>query len=245
MTIRAIIIEDEYNMRLILKGIVKQVTNIEIVAETDNGHDGLRLIDTLKPDLVFLDIDIPGMNGIEVAKKIKESNGLFLNDGKQNVYIIFTTGYEEYAIEAFELYAFDYIVKPYRISRLKSSLERLERTINPEKAKLKVKDGCVITMIDYSDIVYIAREGRRNYIYTTHGKYKTDDTLDYLEVTVGKDFYRVHRSYIINANMLKEIRSIPNSKSKELTFHNSNVILTAPKDNLKPLESILYRNAAS
>jgi two-component system LytT family response regulator len=244
--IRTVIIEDDHNMRLVLRDILKSFSFVELIGEADNGIDGLKLIETLKPNLVFLDIEMQGMDGIEIAKKITSNpNQEWYSKGKNphsNTFIIFSTGYENFALQAFELYAFDYLTKPYKLSRIKTSLERLKNILSKfgqESAKLMVKEDGIITLIDYKDIIYIAREGRNTMIYTTHGKYKTDKTLDNLEKKMDNNFYRCHRSHIVNTKMLKEIKVKNNSKSVEIALHHASEILTAPRNKLKFLESLI------
>lgn len=238
-----IIIDDESNSRELLSSLAKQYTpNLHIVAQYDNGADALKEIETIKPDILFLDIEMPNMNGFDFLEKCQYSD----------FYLIFTTAYNEYAIQAIKNHAFDYLLKPIKRTEFISTIERLEKeTHNNQKAKidellnhLKVeKDAKKIILttqdgmhfLDLDEIMYVKGDGSYSHYHCADGsKYLISKILKDAESKLtDKRFKRVHASYIINFDYVKKYQrgeggflimsngdSIPVSRSKkqELLF---------------------------
>lgn len=212
----AIIIDDEtLGIKRLRRLLENHKESIEILAEANNAYEGLQLIEHHKPDLIFLDIEMPGMNGFEMLKKLS-----FLPK------IIFTTAYDEYAIKAFEENSIDYLLKPIEVERLDKSIEKLKRMsvsdLTPlplqldkfmsdlktkkEVKSIPVKIGDKILLIKTDQISYLKAKDKYVFVVTDENKeYLTDFTLSSLEEKLPAPFLRVHRAYMINCDKIKEI----------------------------------------
>ncbi|MDF1696390.1 MAG: response regulator [Saprospiraceae bacterium] len=235
---RAIIIDDESNSRELLSALAEKYTpEIEIVGRFDNGADALKEIDQLKPDILFLDIEMPNMNGFDFLEKCPYTD----------FYLIFTTAYNEYAIKAIKNHAFDYLLKPIKRTEFIHTIERLQKEKhNNQKSKidellnhLKVdEDRKKIVLatqegmhfLEYDEIMYVKGEGAYSHYYCADGsKYFISKTLKDAESKLtDKRFKRVHASYIMNFDFVKKYQrgeggffvlkdgtSIPVSRSKK------------------------------
>jgi two-component system LytT family response regulator len=214
MNWKTIIIEDEQLARQRLKRLLKNYTEIDIIGEAENGQAGLELINSLQPDLVFLDIEMPVLNGFEMLAKLQEHQPK----------VVFTTAYDQYAIKAFEEGSIDYLLKPIELERLNKTILKLKQTnlskppmaIEDLLAKIKgktnvktltVKLGDRILLIKLEDIIHAQAEDKYVFLHTADGKkHLTDYTLSNLEEKLPEDFLRIHRSDIINTNHIAEIR---------------------------------------
>jgi two-component system, LytTR family, response regulator len=211
--IKAIIIEDEELGRELIKNYLKNQEGIEIVAECENGFEGIKAIQDLKPDLVFLDIQMPKLNGFEMLEILDERPE-----------VIFTTAYNQYAIQAFELNAVDYLLKPFSKDRLLDSLDKVKQRIKqnlPQTEKIRnliqqpldeiiervvVKSNNKIHVIPVEKIRYLEAQDDYVMIYTLDGKHLKQATMKYFEEHLNpKDFMRVHRSYIIRLDQVVQL----------------------------------------
>jgi two-component system LytT family response regulator len=207
-----LIVDDDSGMRLLLKKAIEKVDGFDFVGEAENGDRALEMLESLKPNVVFLDVEMPGTDGVECAKKML--------DRHPDIKIIFATGHNEYMPEAFELYAFDYITKPFKMERIFSTLERMkqvtfkaqnksiDRIIRHEKGleKLVIKNREGVSFVDMKDIIIIQREDRRTVLYTSKESYITSDGLSEIEDRLDEaQFFRSHKSYIINLSMIDKI----------------------------------------
>lgn len=216
LPIRVLIADDEPGMRMILRKMIARVDGYELVGEAADGAELMRLFDELRPQVVFLDVDMPVMNGVACANQIQ--------DADPSCVLIFATAHEEYRSDAFAVYAFDYLLKPFRMERVIETLTRikerqeymrarpsLEKPAGAERAKpqgrmmLKHRDG--VSFINMADILLVQREERSTVIYTADGSsYATSDTLSETEAKLDPQvFFRCHRSYIINLNRIHDI----------------------------------------
>lgn len=211
MNLKVMIADDEEMMRTILKKAISKVDGFTIVGEVDNGFDALDMFKKEKPDVVFLDVEMGEMNGLECARLIVDIN--------PKTKIVFATAHNEYMLEAFEVYAFDYLVKPYKIDRVYKTLEKIKvltevevpkmfvskEDLTFDKLLIKNKEG--VTFLDTKDIILIQREEGATVIYTTDGgSYTTSEGLTDLEERLdNKIFFRSHKSYIINLYMINKI----------------------------------------
>jgi two-component system LytT family response regulator len=213
--LRAIIVEDEAPARELLKAYLKRHDNIELIAECADGFSGAKSINENKPDLVFLDIQMPKLTGFELIELLDEMPQ-----------IIFTTAYDQYALKAFELSAVDYLMKPFSrerfddaIQKVFSRIEQKAPNTNNIKAlsdkvkedteiieRLFVKTGNRIDVIPVSEIIQIKAEDDYVELFTTNKKFLKKETMNYLEKCLPKDtFIRVHRSNIINTNYINKL----------------------------------------
>lgn len=212
LKLKVLIADDDEGMRLILRKIVSRAEGYEIAGEAEDGQAALRLYEAVRPDVVFLDVEMPVVNGVECAKKIADINPKTL--------IIFATAHEEYMPEAFSVYAFDYVVKPFKAERLLKTLERIieaegikmeftagkQQTASIASEKLMVRNKEEINLIDVSEILLIQREDRTTAIYTGNERFVTSEGLSELEERLDKSiFFRSHKSYIINLGAINKI----------------------------------------
>ncbi|WP_134702409.1 LytTR family DNA-binding domain-containing protein [Ammoniphilus sp. YIM 78166] len=214
MKIRIIIAEDERLAREELKYLLEQEEDIEVLPSASNGLELLQLVEEHEPDVVFLDIHMPEMQGLQAAR--------MLSSRKNSPFIVFSTAHEDYAVEAFDLDAVDYLLKPYDHHRLKQTLQRIRNRIREggaaaesvqsagtstsKVAKLLVDDGERLIVVDPETILYAVREERVIQIHTKDHIYTSKMTLQQLEEKLNPySFYRTHRSFLVNMNVVLEL----------------------------------------
>jgi two-component system LytT family response regulator len=208
-----IIIDDEQLARQRLKRLLAQYDEIDIVAEGENGQEGLALIHEHKPDLIFLDIEMPVLNGFEMLAKLDVA-----------LKVIFTTAYDQYAIKAFEEGSIDYLLKPIEAERLEKTIKKLNaiqvgtqpidlevlvQKLQPRKEikTITVKIGDRILLVKVSDLTHIIAEEKYVFLHTQdRKKHLSDFTLSALEEKLPDHFVRINRSALINSEYIKEIR---------------------------------------
>lgn len=212
MNIKVLIVDDEEGMRTIIKKILEKSGGFEVVGDTDNGKEAIGIFKEHRPQVVFFDVQMPGFNGIECAK--------VLTDIDPKTIIIFATAHAEYMSEAFQLYAFDYLVKPFKIERVMQTLDRIKTLNKPnynegidkiikhekglDKLMIKNKDG--ISFVDTKEIVLIQREESSTVIYTKTDSFTTSISLSDIEEKLDHtQFFRSHKSYIINLSLITKI----------------------------------------
>jgi two-component system LytT family response regulator len=202
--IKAIIIEDEQLARDLIKDYLQEQKEIKLIGEFEDGFSGLKAINELRPDLVFLDIQMPKLTGFELLELLDHRPA-----------IIFTTAYDQYAIKAFEHNTVDYLLKPFSKERFAEAVARASGRISKggndqldklvvhmEKAaeslhRVVVKTGSKINVIPVEDIRYIEAQDDYVMIYTPEKKYLKQRTMKYFEAHLpGEQFVRIHRSYI-------------------------------------------------
>jgi two-component system, LytTR family, response regulator LytT len=225
MDLRALLVDDEQLARDELKYLLEQVGGVEVIGQAGNGVEALGTIERLRPDVVFLDVQMPGLTGFEVARR--------LVDARAASHIIFVTAYDQHAIEAFEVNAVDYLLKPVDQRRLEVAVDRARRRIGVDRQtdtgmknaaelekiiqlvaerqsrreRLAIKVGERFLLVQAEDIIYasLADEGI-SVVTSQHAgtsNYRTLDELhERLDPTV---FWRVHRSHLVNINKIKEI----------------------------------------
>ncbi|MFY0651851.1 MAG: response regulator [Cyclobacteriaceae bacterium] len=216
--IRTLIIDDEHLAREIIKTYLKDDSEIEIVGECDNGFDGLKAIQSEKPDLVFLDIMMPKLNGFEMLELID-----------QPPVIVFSTAYDQYAIKAFEQNAVDYLLKPYAQDRFLEPLKKAKQKINSEESqkqdlsalakqgqehveeltRVAVRTGSKIDIIPVDKISYIEAMDDYVRLHTEEGKFLKQNTMKYYESHLPmSDFVRIHRSYIVRIKQISRLEAM-------------------------------------
>lgn len=215
MQYRTILIDDEpLALQRLRRLLAPHDAVIEIIGEAVSGSEAVEKIETLEPDLIFLDIQMPGMNGFEVLNKISHSP-----------LIIFSTAYDEYALRAFETNSIDYLLKPIDPKRLEKAIDKLQRLTSEDIRSLKtqlqqvvaglgnatgrriqVKMGDKIRLLNVKDIYFFRADQKYVAVYTHSENYLISESLNQLEANLpSEDFVRVHRSAIINLNHLDEI----------------------------------------
>ena len=215
--ITALIVEDEQLACDELAYLLKEFPDVELVATAKNGLQALQLIEDLEPDVVFMDVQMPGLDGLGVIRRLRENNVAL-------PYFVLATAYEQYAIEAFKLEALDYLLKPIEKERLALSIERARRQASDKakaqrrepggpprpathRTKLLIRTANRSFIVDASDVVYATIddglitvvasgvEGQSNY-----------RTIEELQSNLDPEtFWRVHRSYLVNIHRIKEV----------------------------------------
>jgi len=210
-SIKAILIDDEEHAIILFKKVLELFPNaIEVVGEASNLPDGLKLINQLKPNVVFLDINMPKYSGLEMND--------FMESHEREFEIIFVTAHNEYAIEAFKTAAFDYILKPVDEESLKNTLKRLETYFdksqlenpkktsnNPQKISINTHQGT--HYLDVEQIYYVEAAAMYCIIHTEKEELTVSKPLAEIEQLVNPYFFRVHRSYLVNTKKIKMLNS--------------------------------------
>lgn len=222
LPVKVVMADDEPGVMLLLCSILCKLEGALVVGTAKNAKNTIALIREHNPDLAFLDIELPDMKGIELAKKLREI--------KPDIEIIFITAHQEYSLDAFKLYASDYILKPIDEERVKLTFRRIYKTLEASKKnntpsysetyRISINLGNERVFIKLDEIFYIEKSGRYTLISCTNGKFKTRQTLQELEQNLGKKFFRSHKSFIINTDRIEKIVSFPNSSYYEVKFSN-------------------------
>lgn len=204
-----IIVEDEYPAREELKYFINLYKEFYLENEFDNPIDALKFLENDKVDVAFLDINMPGIDGINLGKIIHKLN--------PEIKIIFITAYREYGVEAFDIKAFDYILKPYSEERIKKTLEELIKDDKKEENKtlrnelinkLAVSEDGKIIILSLEDIYYIEADEKECLVYTKNKVYTTKQKISKLEeALLNKKFFKSHRGYLVNIDKIREIES--------------------------------------
>ena len=211
--IKVCIIEDEPEIRKLLRMIIERQNGFQVVSESGDFASAVSEFAKYRPDVAFVDIDLNGQSGIECAKIMTELN--------PRLKVIFATAHSEYMANAFEIYAFDYLVKPFNVERVVKTLSRIkgentttifgekeETVTQPEKHsdKLMIKGKEQMLFLDKKDIVFVERSDNATSIVTREGTYKTSVSLSGIEEKLNPaEFMRCHKSYIINLSMISRI----------------------------------------
>ena len=227
MSLRAVLVDDEQLARDELSYLLGQMGGVEIAGQSGNGVEGLATIDRVRPDLVFLDIQMPGLTGFEVARRMLETGS--------SSHIVFVTAYDQHAIEAFEVNAVDYLLKPVDPARLEVALERARRRISLERRQGGDAAGVSNQQLEKLVQLVAERQDRREQLAMKVGErfmlVQADEVIfaslvdDSITVVTGQQagtsnyrtldelqtrldpavFWRVHRSHLVNINKIKEI----------------------------------------
>ncbi|HET8827219.1 MAG TPA: LytTR family DNA-binding domain-containing protein [Terriglobales bacterium] len=247
-TIRAIIVDDEDLARQVIREMLKTHPEIEIVGECANGFDAVKAVAELKPDLMFLDVQMPKLDGFEVLELVGS-----------DVAVIFATAYDEHAIRAFEVHAVDYLLKPFRAERLTDALLRAKERIGKKPSaaldqlaasarsgeyaeRIVVKDGTRVHIfpaakLDYAeaqdDYVALASQGK---------KYLKQQTISSLEASLDpRNFVRVHRSYVVNLERVSRLE--PYGKDSHIAILSDGSRLPVSRAGLTRLKEFLGEKA--
>lgn len=247
--LQTLIIEDEELARNLLRSYLKDQPDIEIIGECENGFDGVKAINEKKPDLVFLDIQMPKITGFEMIE---------LLDHKPQ--IIFTTAYDQYALKAFELNAVDYLLKPFSKERMQKAIEKVVHHIqhnenNIEKLeemsnfrpgqefidRVVVKDRHKIHIITVDKIRYIESLDDYVMIYTHDGRHMKQKTMKYFETYLDpKNFIRIHRSFIVQVDNIAEIQQYEKESYVVILKDKDKTKLKVSKSGYKKIKEVLH-----
>ena len=219
--IRILIADDDAGMRLVMRKLVAQAEGYEPVGEAVDGTELIRMYDALRPEVVLLDVEMPGMSGIECARAIQ--------DRDPRTVLVFATAHEEYMASAFEVYAFDYLVKPFRVERALQTLARVRDRLRgpaiqpvevprhapsaaddaapqvPGRMMIRHREG--VSFVDIPDIAMVMRENRATILLMRDGtRYVVGDGMAELDERLPDElFFRTHKSYIVNLNLIESI----------------------------------------
>jgi two-component system, LytTR family, response regulator len=245
--LKVLIVEDEKLAREIVKNYLKKFDNIDVIGECSNGFDALKQINEDKPDIVFLDIQMPKLTGFEMLEVLENPP-----------VIIFTTAYDQYALKAFEVNATDYLLKPFSEERFNEAvqkaikllgnknevvknLEDLSKTLENKEEFLErvvVKNGQKISIIPAGDIKYIEAQDDYTMLYTDKGNFLKQKTMKYFEGSLDpKDFIRIHRSYFVKVTQIKQIELF--EKESYRVILNDGTKLPVSKSGYQKLKEIL------
>lgn len=235
--INCIIVEDELPAREELKFFLEQEEDINLISEFENPMDVLDFLEKNSVDVIFLDINMPDMNGLNLSKVITKIY--------PKIKIIFITAYKEYAVDAFEVKAFDYILKPYSETRIKNLLKSL-LTTEQNTASIKNKSLKKITIniddklhiISINDIDFIEAFEKETHVFSNEKVYISKIKISkWEEILADESFYRCHRSYIINLDKITEIEQWANS-SWIIKIKNYNKLIPVSRNNIKDLKTL-------
>ncbi len=209
-----IIDDEELARKRLTKLLQKYESEIEIVGEAKTGNEAVTSISALHPDLIFLDVQMPGCDGFEVVRRLKTTP-----------FIVFATAFDRYALKAFEENSVDYLLKPIDQKRLDKTVEKLRllfgsstgrangnierllsQLVSPSLQRLQVKIGERILLIDMCDVVYFEARDKYTFLHTHDKEYIIDDTIAELELKLSTAaFIRIHRSVIVNVKFIREL----------------------------------------
>lgn len=239
---RCIIIEDEKPIREELEYILNQYLWIEVVGCAGDGLKGLELIDHLKPEVVFLDIQMPGLSGIEVASKLR-----YL---ERQPLVVFTTAYKDHALKAFDLGAVDYLLKPYDEERIHVTLKRIQERlgrkrlpledVNPasdEKDRLPVLQRGKTLIAQTSEFCYCVSQNSTVYIHTNAEEYQSTYTLN--ELQDRTQMFRIHKSYLVNLKRIREVYSWFNGTYQIILDNPAQTVLTVSRSYVKSFKKAI------
>jgi two-component system LytT family response regulator len=239
--IRTIIIDDEPLARSIIKEYLQRHPQIELVQECNDGFEGIKAIMQHHPDLIFLDIQMPKINGFEMLELIEQPPA-----------VIFTTAYDEYAIKAFENHAVDYLLKPFNQERFDKAIGRWkDQKPNPtqplletaskhpnQNQRIVVKTGSKIKIIPVDDIDYLEAADDYVKIHTKDGAFLKNKTMSHFESTLDPQvFVRTHRSYMVHIQRITRIE--PYEKESFLALLTSGAQVPVSKSGYSKLKTVL------
>jgi two-component system LytT family response regulator len=207
---KVLIIDDEPLARSIVRSYLTELGTYEILGEAGDGFEALKMIHSLKPDLVFLDVQMPKLNGFEMLELLEE-----------NPHIIFTTAYDEFALKAFEVSAVDYLLKPFSKERFETAINKVTKNeqsmiptltselnkTNLEQARIVVKQGSDIKIIPLDSVQYIEAYDDYVKIHVEEKYHVKKQTMNYYEKNLPDQFMRIHRSFLLNIDYLQKIES--------------------------------------
>lgn len=206
MTLRALVVDDEQPARDRLASLLRELGQVEVIGEARNATEALQRIHELEPDLLYLDVRMPGMSGLELARHL----------GSLDVppAIIFTTAHDEHAMEAFEAEAVGYLLKPVRKEKLATATERAQRLTQRQlgsvagaapRTHLSVRQRDSIRLLRLEDVISLVAEQKYITVRHTGGEDLLDESLRTLEAELGDRFVRIHRSALVNRSYIEAV----------------------------------------
>jgi two-component system LytT family response regulator len=242
--IRILIVDDEAPTRVRLRQLLAAHADVEVAGEAENGTEAMRRAAELRPDAILLDIQMPGCSGIDVAACLP----------RPRPHIVFCTAYDQYAVEAFELHAVDYLLKPVGRARLAQALEHLRglpppgerevsldraiRSQRPSPARFLVRSGGHYLVVPESRVLYFGTEGSLTRLVADKGEYWMDPTLNDLERQLDPArFFRISRAALVNLNAVVEVAPLAGG-SGEVVLKNGQKLEVARRRFRELLDSL-------
>ncbi len=239
---RVLIVDDEPLARERVRGFLQKAADFEIVGECATGTEALNAIVSQHPDAVFLDVQMPGMTGFEVIQALPPG---------ESPTIVFTTAHDQFALEAFDVNAVDYLLKPFKAARFEESLERIRRAVDsktaeptnrrlaqwldqrvpiaPGQRRLMVKDTDRVVFVRLDDIDWIEAAGNYAVLHVGRNSHVLRETMGNLEETLPEElFFRVSRSAFIHLQRIRELQPLPGGQHVVILNDGQKVTMTRP-----------------
>jgi two-component system, LytTR family, response regulator AlgR len=194
--LKVLVVDDEAPARERLRSLLTELGAVEVVGEATNGHEALDLTHDLAPDVVLIDVRMPGMDGLEAARH--------LNVLEQPPAVIFTTAFDEYAVEAFQAQAVGYLLKPVRKEQLSASLARAGR-LTARRSHIAARHREGLKLIPIEEVQYFLADQKYTTVRHTRGEELIEDSLRLLESEFPAEFVRVHRNALVGVKHLERI----------------------------------------
>jgi two-component system, LytTR family, response regulator len=246
MKIKTLLIDDEDLARALVQNFIKADTDFEVVGEASDGFEAIKMINELKPDLIFLDIQMPKLTGLEMLELLPNPP-----------IVVFSTAYDQYAIEAFEKNAIDYLLKPFSRERFYKTLEKVKQKFNENKTskeevlnlinvtqsaekqldRIVVKDGSKIEVIPIESISHIEAYGDYVWIHTEKSKVLKQKTMKQFEQQLSSSFIRAHRSFLVNSTQILKLELYEKNTYQILMKNGAKISVS--KSGYKELKEIL------
>ncbi len=241
---RALIIDDEPLARMVVQEYLQDIGDVEVIQECGDGFEGIKAINQYKPDLIFLDVQMPKINGFEMLELLDYRPA-----------VIFATAFDEYAIKAFEAHAVDYLLKPFSKDRFRQAVMKylgqtqvqaqkqteqlLQSTAMPaQHERIVVKTGTKVKIIPVNDVLYLEADDDYVSIHTAEGSFLKNKTMGFFEQTLDPlQFVRVHRSYILKVQEITRID--PYEKDAHLAILKSGARIPVSKSGYGKLKQVL------
>ena len=244
--IKALIIDDEPLARSVVREYISRFPQVEVLGECGDGFEGVKAIQQHAPDLIFLDIQMPKINGFEMLELVENPPA-----------VIFTTAFDEYALKAFEAHAIDYLLKPFSEDRFRKAIEKYLETGSKDVQKsnvqallqasaeapaqshrVVVKNGGKIKIIPVGDILYLEAADDYVKIVTAEGSFLKNKTMGFYEASLPQSgFVRTHRSYLVNVQEITRID--PYEKESHLAILRSGTRIPVSKGGYAKLKTVL------
>lgn len=241
MRLSVLIVDDEPHARRYLKQLLTQDAEVEVIYECKNGKEVLNFLKTKEPQIIFLDINMPGISGIELAETIKSISSL----------IIFSTAYDQYALKAFEVQAFDYLVKPFgddrffeALNRAKSHVHKMQQAdfsskfvelykdhsnqISPHLTEFTINEKGIEKKVKIQNLLYLEASGVYVELHQMDKVVLYRAALNLLEQQLPPEFIRIHRAFIVNIDYVENAKYLNNS-TYQITMRNNDVIISSRK----------------
>lgn len=243
-TLRAVVVDDEELARALLKELLARHDDVEVAAECANGFDAVKRISEIKPDVVFLDVQMPKLDGFEVLELMDTDAA-----------VVFVTAYDVYAMRAFDVHAVDYLLKPVSPERFEAALGRVKQRLSHERPaasilraaarepgasleRLVIKDGARIHVVPMHKVDYLEAQDDYVAVHTEGKTFLKQQTLSGLEATLDQSaFVRIHRSYILNVEKLSRLE--PYGRDSKVAILRDGTQLPVSQSGLTRLSKVL------